>query len=249
MKCRDFEKSARALASDQLIDAERRALSLAHSEVCPRCCNRLIEERALIDGVRAVVQELGQERPSARLEASLMTAFREEVTATNSPVITPFRIKTRRWRPFVLQAAAAVVLITISATAVFWLRSGLLNDTYEAGVMPAMTIDPLTAGTFAPDGVPEMEDAPKISAPRRRAHNRPVRQYEKATEQVTDYYPLSDGVDLNSLEAVQVVRIELPASALRQYGLPGGANMGSQAVTADVVLGYDGLARAIRFVH
>jgi hypothetical protein len=249
MKCREFEKSVRTLASDQPIDAGWRALCLAHSEICPRCCNRLREERTLIDGVRAVVVELGKERPSAHLEAALMTAFREEVTAANSPMITPFPIKTRRWPSLVLYAAAAVLLITISSTAVFWLRSGLLNDTYEAQSIPGVPIDRSTTVSVAAGSVPEIEDTPKISAPRRRALNRPVRHYAKPTEQVTEYFPLSDGVDLNSLEVVQVVRIELPASALRQYGLPVGADMGSQAVTADVVLGYDGMARAIRFVH
>ena len=51
------------------------------------------------------------------------------------------------------------------------------------------------------------------------------------------------------LEAVRVVRVSLPGSALPNYGLPPdtAANAGGE-VTADLLLGQDGIARAIRIV-
>ena len=55
--------------------------------------------------------------------------------------------------------------------------------------------------------------------------------------------------DLDSSEVSQVVRVELPASALSAAGLQVNSDMSSVTVKADVALGYDGLARAIRFVH
>jgi len=56
----------------------------------------------------------------------------------------------------------------------------------------------------------------------------------------TSSYPLGDGM---------VVRVELPRSAPALVGLPIPSGDVSGTVTADVVLGQDGLARAIRFVQ
>lgn len=53
-------------------------------------------------------------------------------------------------------------------------------------------------------------------------------------------YPLGDGM---------VVRVELPRSAPAMMGLPLSGGDTGGTVTADVVLGQDGVARAIRFVQ
>jgi hypothetical protein len=51
------------------------------------------------------------------------------------------------------------------------------------------------------------------------------------------------------LDDVQVVRVELPRSALQSFGLPVNAERAGERVKADVLLGHDGVARAIRFVR
>jgi hypothetical protein len=58
-----------------------------------------------------------------------------------------------------------------------------------------------------------------------------------------------DGIDLDSLEAVQAVRVELPASALNDLGFQTDREAPTRSIKADVLLGHDGLARAIRFVR
>jgi len=68
-------------------------------------------------------------------------------------------------------------------------------------------------------------------------------------EVVTRFYPLREGEDLTELESLQLVRVELPGSALSEVGLPVDPETASAPVIADVVLGQDGLARAIRFVR
>jgi hypothetical protein len=60
---------------------------------------------------------------------------------------------------------------------------------------------------------------------------------------------LLDEDTLDLLEDAQVVRIELPGSALLAVGLLVDPEITDEPVKADVVLGYDGLARAIRFVR
>lgn len=58
------------------------------------------------------------------------------------------------------------------------------------------------------------------------------------------------GVDPREpLDHGRVVRVELPRSSLRTFGLPMNEERGFEAVKADVLLGEDGMARAIRFLH
>jgi hypothetical protein len=51
------------------------------------------------------------------------------------------------------------------------------------------------------------------------------------------------------LDQARVIRVELPGSALSLAGLPVAEGLRSENVHADVVVGADGLARAIRVVR
>jgi hypothetical protein len=62
------------------------------------------------------------------------------------------------------------------------------------------------------------------------------------------YLALVEGGPLDDLDAVQVVRVRLPGSALARLGVPIAAP-GADPVEAQVILGQDGVARAIRFVE
>ncbi|HEV2448545.1 MAG TPA: hypothetical protein VGS58_21580 [Candidatus Sulfopaludibacter sp.] len=53
---------------------------------------------------------------------------------------------------------------------------------------------------------------------------------------------MGDSDDLN------VVRVEVPRSAMPAAGLPVSADRASELVEADVMPGSDGIARAVRFV-
>jgi hypothetical protein len=50
-------------------------------------------------------------------------------------------------------------------------------------------------------------------------------------------------------DAGHVVRVELPRNALASFGLPVNADRAEARVKADVLMGEDGMARAIRFVR
>jgi hypothetical protein len=72
---------------------------------------------------------------------------------------------------------------------------------------------------------------------------------QAAPEIVTEFMPLTYGAALNPNEGGQLVRVELPRSALASLGLPVNVERSNERVKADVLLGHDGLARAIRFVR
>ncbi|HEY0099859.1 MAG TPA: hypothetical protein VGB76_13005 [Pyrinomonadaceae bacterium] len=67
-------------------------------------------------------------------------------------------------------------------------------------------------------------------------------------ESVTDFISLvADAPAAPPLESGQLVRVQVPRAALASLGLPLNAERGNEPVKADVLLGGDGLARAIRF--
>lgn len=51
------------------------------------------------------------------------------------------------------------------------------------------------------------------------------------------------------MESGQLIRVQIPRSALVSFGLPVNVERADAPVTADLLLGEDGLARAIRFVR
>ena len=69
-------------------------------------------------------------------------------------------------------------------------------------------------------------------------------------ESMTDFISLvADATPATPLEGGQLVRVQVPRAALASLGLPLNAERGNEPVKADVLVGYDGLARAIRFVR
>jgi hypothetical protein len=62
-----------------------------------------------------------------------------------------------------------------------------------------------------------------------------------------EFVSLSYGEDLRELDSLQVVQVELPRTALAAFGWPGGDPQAG-AVTAEVIVGHDGVARAIRLL-
>ncbi len=66
-------------------------------------------------------------------------------------------------------------------------------------------------------------------------------------EVVTDFVPLTYGGWAQAVPEARLVRVRLPSTALVYFGFPAAA--GSASVEADVLLGVDGLAHAVRFVR
>jgi hypothetical protein len=68
-------------------------------------------------------------------------------------------------------------------------------------------------------------------------------------EVMTSFIPVGVGAAFGLGERGSLVRVRLPRSALATFGLPINQSRVSDVVNADVLLGEDGLARAIRFVQ
>jgi hypothetical protein len=68
-------------------------------------------------------------------------------------------------------------------------------------------------------------------------------------EIATDFMPLSDMNPASLQDGGQIVRVNLRRSALARFGFPVNMDRYNENVKADVLVGVDGLARAIRFVQ
>ena len=66
-------------------------------------------------------------------------------------------------------------------------------------------------------------------------------------EVATGFIPLM--LEPDPLERGRLVRVKLPRSALTVFGLPVSEERSEERIQADVLVGEDGLARAIRFVR
>jgi len=73
-------------------------------------------------------------------------------------------------------------------------------------------------------------------------------QAPQTIEIATDFFALMPGAELDTLESGQIVRVRLPRNALNSYGLPVHRDRMDEPVTAQVLIGQDGVARAIRFL-
>jgi hypothetical protein len=254
MNCRIFKKVVIPLAHHQLMDALMREQGLLHSEVCSDCALRLNEERALTAGVRAAAAEIALQEAPAHLEATLLNAFREQ----NGLRAKPADLSVMRLRPpgsgRQLRALAAGIVLLISLVATVWLQQSWLKRPAKQLALSQPT--PLPAEPQTPSPLPAREVITQkevLQATNAVPHRRPRRQRAAQSlpevEVVTEFFPLLEGDDLNTVESGQIVRVELLGSALLAVGLPIDAALADEPVKADVILGHDGQARAIRFVR
>jgi len=110
----------------------------------------------------------------------------------------------------------------------------------------------------APKPVEYLADnqAPKRQVPKpvrrkpvtRRAPETPMANH--ATNEIaTDFVPLGDMNAASLQDGGQIVRVTLRRSSLVRFGFPVNMDRYNENVKADVLIGVDGLASAIRFVQ
>jgi hypothetical protein len=251
MSCQNFEAIIIGMARAQLLEAGAYREALAHLAQCAACADKFAEQQALTAAVRATARSLGVRDASATVEHKLRTAFRAHVTGSAAPV--PVNAFTQRWQSprRVAFAAAAVLLVTFFVGWV-WQRTRVERKPTLASA-PHVPANPVPSN---PDTVPERFSAPSLPVreSRRQAALKP-RQARGAMphgqpneeEMTAGFIALAEEGELVPLESGQVLRVELSASTLISMGLPILAEDVSKPVLADLLLGQDGMARAIRF--
>jgi len=209
------------------------------------------DEEKLTHGLKALKAEMETLAAPAEVEVKLLRAFRTRHVVT--PIV-PKRSNSRFW---LTAALAAMLLIAISVVA-YRVNRGVddrrnVAKEEQPKISPKVDNKPVSheqlAGIEAPEPLPQ---APKPKHIRhanvRRPENMQLANHVN-TEIATDFIPLSYMSAANLQDGGQIVRVELPRSALAKFGLPVNMDRYNEKVKADVLFGVDGLAHAIRFVQ
>jgi hypothetical protein len=256
MNCQRFEELVNDIAREQMLDVSVRREALAHSSECKQCGLRLEDEHAITLRLRNFASGFGSVGAPARLETQLLAAFGERALVNSQP--QPMSRKAY-WI-----AAIAALFVIVFALSIFrpW-QSAPAAGTNAVPVAQAGSSTSLVAPPLVPDtGQVEQK---RLSVPRPRTLA--ARQNRRATsitkqaktagptepkaeiEVATDFLPVTYGGMANLADGGRMVRVQLPRSAMASFGLPVNMDRANEWVKADVLVGVDGLAHAIRFVR
>ena len=200
----------------------------SHVETCESCAARLERERRVSEGLRALAEATASAAPSAELEARLMAACAAQKPAVVQP----------HWLAFAAAAAAIVV-------AVVWWRSSPMTPARPP-------IEPIARSIPAVDRPAEGSRPTEVPAAAGTTADRRPRGSRASTPRTTTndgaFITLPAAIGMPDFESGVIVRLELPLAALPAYGfefVPGSKT----PVEADLLIGQDGQARAIRLVN
>ena len=192
----------------------------SHLAECPGCAAQWEPHRALAAGLRSLAHELRQCEAPPRVEAGLTAAFRAH---------TGFRrrgaVRQMWWTPVVVWATAAAAMI-------------LLAGFMVKGWQPSAA---------KPGTVAAPHHAPQTNANMEWAALQPD-QDDDSSGLGDGFIRLPNAASIEPNEDVNVVRVEVPGSAMIAMGIPVSEDQAAETLLADVALGPDGMARAVRLV-
>src|SRR5262245_26603745 len=260
MNCSEFEDIVNDLVRAKMIDAASRGAGMAHVEICGHCASRLADERALSAGLKSLAASDEGKAAPASLEAALVEAFHAQAS---NRLGRRLPVQSRSWTRWAL-AAAAAILIAFG----FIVYRAIQNEPQKDNkVVKEKSPAPRPSVNADEQVVKEngATDPSRRSRPTRPGSAYPLRldkpiirysmtSYARDDEYTTDFFPLSYSDDRKPMESdevirVQVIRVQMPRPALIAFGLPVNIERADVPVKADLLVGEDGLARAIRFVR
>lgn len=258
-------------------DANDRAEALAHVDNCDRCGQILIDQNDLSEKLGSVADSMRFLQAPAHVEQQLLATFRAQTHAGSRPstgshwrywmsaaaavLLITFGLLAWRW----------YVASTRQSPAQANSKSAIAPPSQapkQEQPLPIKVagIQSTTAPPVKSSNQTGNRSAPKTSSARlhpassqlaKRAGAKPstvepaaaVATNAETREVVTEFVSVGYGSTLDLQDGGQLVRVELPRSALARFGLPMNMNRVDEKVKADVLVGADGLARAIRFVQ
>lgn len=248
MDCHEFNKLIISLACDTLADAALRKDALAHAAACTQCGTRLARQHNIADGLAALaVQESSIQAP-AHLGVALQAAFAREMKL--APEAAGSRLAD--WLNWRWVTVAAILVLGVMATVVLLRRSSDSSQFMQTTVNVPRKEEAVERKESAPLRTAQSQTIAQAALVRRRVMPRVPRNLKAARRVSEEYGELLSLTPLarnETEEFQQVVRMQIPRATLRLWGLPLNEESNSEQVSAEVLFGEDGLARAIRLRH
>jgi hypothetical protein len=259
MNCEDFEKIVTELADYQPMLSTTRDAGVSHAAWCADCARKLADVRAVSASLLLAAGAESETAPTV-IKANLMSAFQEQVArqlaASNVVEIAHFEERRRRklrWPVAAGVAAIAAAVILLAVILPLWktapapTMSPVIAKSGSDSPAPATLADPpFTRATVAPHEAASRRDKRHIMRTRVAA---PTTTDAVARKGVDEYLPLAYLAKTTAMDTGIIVRVRLSRSALVSLGLPVNLENSSDSVSAEVVMGDDGVARAIRLVQ
>ena len=252
MNCQKFEDLGSDIAREQILDVSVRSEALDHSSECGRCAAKLEDEFAITVRLRNFASSFESVGAPAMVRAQLFAAFEER-----APVSSP--LPSTSPKLYWISAIAAVLLIVLALTTFRARQSAPANPKEAVRVAQAAAPGTLVAPTPTTAGDYQMQPSvtgTRTLTARPNRHNASLRTNPAEpkgptgnNEIATDFLPVTYGGVANLADGGRMVRVELPRSAMASFGLPVNMDRANEKVKADVLVGVDGLAHAIRFVR
>jgi hypothetical protein len=260
MNCREFEDTINEMVHAKMIDAASRAAGLSHAEICERCAARLADERALTEGLKSLAASDEGKAAPASVEAALLEAFR--APAPNR-IARHLSVQSGSWPRWTLTAAAAILIafgfIVYRAIPNEPQKNNKVVKENPPAPQPSVNLEEKVVKENVEPEPRRGSLAPQSHHGNQLRHGRilirdSINAYDNDGEYTTDFYPLSYSDDQKPMESgavirLQVIRVQMPRPALIAFGLPVNVERADVPVKADLLVGEDGLARAIRFIH
>ena len=246
MTCQQYEADLVDLARGALGDGDADAAVRGHLAACEACAARLERERLLTEDLRTL-SAMATVPANDVAERRLMMVF---ASARETAPAPDRRATIVRWSVW---AAAACIFFFIGAWAAVEWRTRTASSQGTAAVVQALLAAPTEQASpveqvesQVPARGPLVADARRTSAPRVvRAASKNERPEE--ADRFAGFIPLPAADGLPGFDSGMIVRVALPTASLPAFGLAI-APESTQTVNADLLVGQDGQARAIRLV-
>ena len=278
MNCQDFESNVNDLTREQMMEASVLAEALAHGEECEACARRLEEQRSLSFKLRALARETSSAKLPP-MGNDLLTAFRSRQAATNPRAMRASRHYRAIVAGAMAVAAMVLIAIVVTVIRSRSVTPAVQSLPPSVGPksLPPTEIATVTPGASTQELIPlphkntgregrgvagknrhrnvnptvvPVQSVADLSAKDVTAKETPTNiTSDAAAEITTDFMPVGYASATTLQDGGQLVRVELPRSALVAFGLPMNVNRYEEKVKADVFFSADGMARAIRFVQ
>ncbi|MEO6725381.1 MAG: hypothetical protein ABIU20_10700, partial [Blastocatellia bacterium] len=151
--------------------------------------------------------------------------------------------RSPQWAIAVTMVAAVITIAALTR----WPGETPLPPDYHSVAEESVKVGPVA---IAPNNSPPKSVNAEVSIRRAKSAASPRRASRTEEQEVTtEYLPLTYLAYADDANSGHVVRVQMPRAALLTLGVPVGAEPSAELVKADVIVGDDGLARAIRLVR
>jgi len=258
MKCEEFKANLNELVFEKLAATDKREDAMSHAALCADCALLLTEtqdvQTALQSTARADI-----ETAHPRVRAALLTAFAQQHAATVTPVVDMATHRRRtRITLAIMSAAAVILMVAVLRPVILKMTSAptpQVDSVAEKTTAPQPTATVATAvpptSSFNSKPLPFVSHAkplPHVAVHESRAVATSIPRQTTSTKHTNEYFPLTYLASATAMESGTVVRVQLSRAALISLGVPLSIDRTERVLNADVIMGDDGVARAIRVV-